>query len=76
MNGTILGMKKHEVYVKFDEIVAFSELEQFIDTPVKRYSSGMYVRLAFAFDMRKIMLKASTCVNRIGIVHTKSMVKK
>jgi len=76
MNGTILGMKKHEVDVKFDEIVAFSELEQFIDTPVKRYSSGMYVRLAFASDMRKIMLKASTCVNRIGIVHTKSMVKK
>jgi len=48
MNGTILGMKKHEVDAKFDEIVAFSELEKFIDTPVKRYSSGMYVRLAFA----------------------------
>jgi len=48
MNGTILGMKKREIDAKFDEIVAFSELEQFIDTPVKRYSSGMYVRLAFA----------------------------
>ena len=48
LNGTILGMRKHEVQRKFDEIVAFSGVEQFIDTPVKRYSSGMYVRLAFA----------------------------
>lgn len=48
MNGTILGMKKCEIDAKFDEIVAFSELDKFIDTPVKRYSSGMYVRLAFA----------------------------
>ncbi len=48
MNGTILGMKKREIDAKFDEIVAFSEIEKFIDTPVKRYSSGMYVRLAFA----------------------------
>ena len=48
MNGTILGMKKDEIDIKFDEIVAFSELEKFIDTPVKRYSSGMHVRLAFA----------------------------
>ncbi len=48
MNGTILGMKKREIDAKLDEIVAFSELEKFIDTPVKRYSSGMYVRLAFA----------------------------
>jgi lipopolysaccharide transport system ATP-binding protein len=48
MNGTILGMKRAEIARKFDEIVAFSELEKFIDTPVKRYSSGMYVRLAFA----------------------------
>ena len=48
LNGAILGMTKMEVYRKFDEIVAFAEVEKFIDTPVKRYSSGMYVRLAFA----------------------------
>jgi len=48
LNGAILGMTKGEIKKKFDEIVAFSEVEKFIDTPVKRYSSGMYVRLAFA----------------------------
>jgi lipopolysaccharide transport system ATP-binding protein len=48
LNGTILGMSKGEVRAKFDEIVDFSGIEKFIDTPVKRYSSGMYVRLAFA----------------------------
>ena len=48
LNGAILGMKKREIERKFDEIVAFSEIEQFLDTPVKRYSSGMQVRLAFA----------------------------
>jgi lipopolysaccharide transport system ATP-binding protein len=48
LNGAILGMKKAEIDRKFDEIVAFSEVEKFIDTPVKRYSSGMFVRLAFA----------------------------
>lgn len=48
ISGYILGMKKEEVNAKFDEIVAFSGIEKFIDTPVKRYSSGMYVRLAFA----------------------------
>lgn len=48
LNGTILGMRKAEVARKFDEIVAFAGVEKFIDTPVKRYSSGMYVRLAFA----------------------------
>jgi lipopolysaccharide transport system ATP-binding protein len=48
LNGAILGMKKVEIERKFDEIVAFAEIEKFIDTPVKRYSSGMYVRLAFA----------------------------
>ena len=46
--GSIMGMKKAEVAKKFDQIVAFSEMEKFIDTPVKRYSSGMYVRLGFA----------------------------
>ncbi len=48
LNGSILGMKKSEIKNKFDEIVAFAEVEAFLDTPVKRYSSGMYVRLAFA----------------------------
>ncbi len=48
LNGTILGMSRREVRSKFDEIVDFSGIERFIDTPVKRYSSGMYVRLAFA----------------------------
>lgn len=48
LNGAILGMNKREIHHKFDEIVNFAEVEQFIDTPVKRYSSGMYVRLAFA----------------------------
>jgi lipopolysaccharide transport system ATP-binding protein len=48
LNGAILGMKKDEIRRKFDAIVAFSEIERFIDTPVKRYSSGMYVRLAFS----------------------------
>jgi lipopolysaccharide transport system ATP-binding protein len=48
LSGAILGMNKQEITRKFDEIVAFAELDQFIDTPVKHYSSGMYVRLAFA----------------------------
>src|SRR5687767_3829441 len=48
LNGSILGMSRREINRRFDEIVAFAELEKFLDTPVKRYSSGMYVRLAFA----------------------------
>src|SRR5205807_8273205 len=48
LNGAILGMSKAEIKSKFDEIVAFAEVERFLDTPVKHYSSGMYVRLAFA----------------------------
>jgi lipopolysaccharide transport system ATP-binding protein len=48
LNGALLGMTKQEIKRKFDEIVDFSEIEKFLDTPVKRYSSGMYVRLAFA----------------------------
>lgn len=48
LNGAILGMQKREIEARFDEIVEFSEVEKFIDTPVKRYSSGMYLRLAFA----------------------------
>jgi len=48
LNGAILGMRRHEIKCRLDEIIAFAEIEKFIDTPVKRYSSGMYVRLAFA----------------------------
>ena len=48
LNGAILGMKRNEIKAKFDQIVEFSEVSKFLDTPVKRYSSGMYVRLAFA----------------------------
>src|SRR5499433_3575640 len=48
MNGALLGMRRREIKRKFDEIVAFAEVEKFLDTPVKRYSSGMYMRLAFA----------------------------
>ena len=48
LNGAILGMKRREIEQRFDDIVEFSGVEKFIDTPVKRYSSGMYVRLAFA----------------------------
>ncbi|BAU11549.1 ABC transporter related [Leptolyngbya sp. NIES-3755] len=48
LNGAILGMSRAEIQQKFDEIVAFAEVEKFLDTPIKRYSSGMYVRLAFA----------------------------
>jgi lipopolysaccharide transport system ATP-binding protein len=48
LNGAILGMTRREIKAKFDEIVAFAEIDEFLDTPVKRYSSGMYVRLAFA----------------------------
>src|SRR5687767_4359773 len=48
LNGAILGMRRAEIERKFDEIVAFAEIERFLDTPVKRYSSGMYTRLAFS----------------------------
>lgn len=48
LNGTILGMRRQEIERRFDEIVAFAEIDRFLDTPVKRYSSGMYIRLAFA----------------------------
>lgn len=48
LNGAILGMRRKEILKKFDEIVAFAEIDNFLDTPVKRYSSGMYIRLAFA----------------------------
>src|SRR4029077_7781646 len=48
LSGAILGMTKSEITRKFDEIVAFAEIEKFVDTPVKHYSSGMYMRLAFS----------------------------
>jgi lipopolysaccharide transport system ATP-binding protein len=48
LNGAVLGMRRHEIERRFDEIVAFAEVEQFLETPVKHYSSGMYMRLAFA----------------------------
>src|SRR5436305_3704697 len=48
LNGAILGMRRHEIHARFDQIVEFAEIGPFLDTPVKRYSSGMYVRLAFA----------------------------
>ena len=48
LSGVIMGMRRHEIDRKFDEIIAFAEVEDFVDTPVKRYSSGMYVRLAFS----------------------------
>src|SRR5690606_38950277 len=48
LNGAILGMKRAEIRRRFDEIVAFAEVDRFLDTPIKRYSSGMYMRLAFA----------------------------
>src|SRR5690606_19731564 len=48
LNGAILGMTRREIARKFDEIVAFAEVDRYLDTPVKRYSSGMYMRLAFA----------------------------
>jgi lipopolysaccharide transport system ATP-binding protein len=48
LSGSILGMKRREIEAKLDDIMKFSEIEKFLDTPVKRYSSGMYVRLAFA----------------------------
>lgn len=52
VNGAILGLKNSEIKRLFDEIVAFAEIEQFLDTPVKHYSSGMYMRLAFASTLR------------------------
>ena len=48
LNGAILGMRRHEINKRMDEIVAFAEVDEFLDTPVKHYSSGMYMRLAFA----------------------------
>jgi lipopolysaccharide transport system ATP-binding protein len=82
LNGSILGMSRKEIDRKFDEIVAFSEIEKFLDTPVKRYSSGMYVRLAFAvaahLEMEMLMIDEvlavgdasfqKRCLKKIGSV--------
>ena len=70
LNGAILGMKKAEIDRKFDEIVAFAEVEKFIDTPVKHYSSGMYVRLAFAvaahLDLEILLIDEVLAVGDVG----------
>lgn len=86
LNGAILGMKRAEILRKFDEIVAFSEIEKFIDTPVKFYSSGMYVRLAFSVaahlepDILLIdevlsvgdMAFQQKCIEKIGSIKTQT----
>lgn len=82
LNGAILGMKKSEIDQKFDRIIEFAEIEKFIDTPVKRYSSGMYVRLAFAvsahLDPDILLLDEVLSVGDLGfqrkcIQYTKSL---
>lgn len=86
LNGAILGMRRSEIERKFDEIVSFAEIEQFIDTPVKRYSSGMYVRLAFSVaahlepDILLIdevlavgdMAFQQKCIDKIGSIRERS----
>ncbi len=78
LNGSFLGMKHQEIKNRFDEIVAFSEIEQFIDTPVKYYSSGMYVRLAFSVAVHLtpelLLLDEVLAVGDAGFQH-KSQVK-
>ncbi len=78
LNGSFLGMKTSEIRQKFDEIVAFSEVEQFIDTPVKYYSSGMFVRLAFSVAVHLtpeiLLLDEVLSVGDAGFQH-KSMAK-
>jgi lipopolysaccharide transport system ATP-binding protein len=78
LNGSFLGMKISEIKEKFDEIVAFSEVEQFIDTPVKYYSSGMYVRLAFAVAVHLtpeiLLVDEALAVGDAGFQH-KSLAK-
>jgi ABC-type polysaccharide/polyol phosphate transport system ATPase subunit len=87
LSGAILGMSKAEIRRKFDEIVAFSEIEKFIETPVKHYSSGMYLRLAFSVAAHlepEVLLVdevlavgdarfASKCINKMRSLHTKGM---
>ena len=84
LSGSVLGMRKREINDKFDEIVKFSEIEKFLDTPVKRYSSGMYVRLAFAvaahLDPEVLMVDEvlavgdvafqKKCLNKMGSIAT------
>ena len=70
LNGTILGMKVQEIKRKFDEIVAFSEIERFLETPVKHYSSGMYLRLAFSiaahFEPEILLMDEIIAVGDLG----------
>src|SRR5262249_29655313 len=87
LSGAILGMSKDEIRRKFDEIVAFSEIEKFIDTPVKHYSSGMYLRLAFSVAAHlepDVLLVdevlavgdarfASKCINKMRALHAGGM---
>ena len=68
LSGSILGMKKREINADFDKIVQFSEIEKFLDTPVKRYSSGMYVRLAFAATLNNSWLTGSPIVAESGTI--------
>jgi lipopolysaccharide transport system ATP-binding protein len=63
VNGTILGMKVKEIKRKFDEIVAFSEVGRFLETPVKHYSSGMYLRLAFSIDTVQSLCKRAFLIH-------------
>ncbi len=78
LNGAILGMRKKEIDRKFDEIVAFSEIEQYLDTPVKYYSSGMGVRLAFSvaahLDPEILLLDEVLAVGDINF-QKKSLIK-
>src|ERR1051326_2365348 len=79
LNGSILGMSRAEIAKKFDEIVAFAEVDKFIDTPVKRYSSGMYVRLAFAvaahLEPEILLLECQTYIHTAAVSFDRSVNK-